>query len=91
MMRHWREEAFEKQITPATQRWGIRAWGWLARHPALYRQAWNLGNQAMRLMSRKRGRINSLPLASGWTDWRDMPAPSQKTFMQAYKAQRQEH
>ena len=85
MMRHWREKEFEQNLTPKTVRFGIQSWGWLANHPWLYRKAWSIGNLAMRLMGRKAGRIKKLPLASGWTDWRDMPAPTGKTFMQAYK------
>ncbi len=89
LMRHWREREFEQHLTPSSVRTGIRSWGWLARHPWLYRQAWSLGNKMMRFMGRKNGRIAKLPLASGWTDWRDMPAPSNKTFMQAYKEKKQ--
>jgi hypothetical protein len=31
-----------------------------------------------------------LPLGSGWTDERDMPAPAGRTFGEIYKAQRAE-
>lgn len=88
LMRHWREKEFEKHLTPKTVRWGIGLWGMLARNPALYRFSWNLGNRMMRLLGKSTGRISKLPLASGWTDHRDMPAPTGQTFMQAYKAQK---
>ena len=39
-------------------------------------------------MGRRKGRFRSLPLAGGWTDWRDMPAPEGKTFHQLW-AERQ--
>jgi L-lactate dehydrogenase complex protein LldF len=39
-------------------------------------------------MGRRKGRFRSLPLAAGWTDWRDMPAPEGKTFHQLW-AERQ--
>jgi len=89
LMRHWREQEFEKHLTPSAVRWGLRSWGTLASYPRLYRFAWNLGNKMMRLMGRKAGFIAKLPLASGWTEHRDMPAPTGPTFMQAYKAQQQ--
>jgi len=31
---------------------------------------------------------NRLPLAGAWTDWRDMPAPTGKTFMQQWQEQK---
>ena len=37
---------------------------------------------------RKRGRFAKLPLAGGWTDFRDMPAPEGRTFRQAWAAER---
>ena len=86
LMRHWREEEFEKHLTPSTVRFGIQSWGWVASHPWVYSKFWSLGNKVMRLIAGKNGRIKKLPLAGGWTDWRDMPAPTGPTFMQAYKA-----
>ncbi len=29
--------------------------------------------------------IHTLPMAAGWTDNRDMPAPSGKTFLELYQ------
>jgi L-lactate dehydrogenase complex protein LldF len=40
----------------------------------------------MKTIAGKKGRIKKLPLAGGWTDWRDMPAPQGKTFMDQWKA-----
>ncbi|MEO1001364.1 MAG: lactate utilization protein B, partial [Pseudomonadota bacterium] len=37
MMRHWREKEFERNLTPAGTRYGLRVWGWFARRPGLYR------------------------------------------------------
>jgi L-lactate dehydrogenase complex protein LldF len=84
MMRHWRERAFERNLSPATGRYGIGLWGFFARRPALYRTvtrvtAWSLG-----LAGRKRGSFRKLPLASAWTQARDMPAPEGETFFARY-------
>jgi L-lactate dehydrogenase complex protein LldF len=35
------------------------------------------------------GMIHKLPLASGWTDGRDLPAPVGRTFRELFRAQEQ--
>ena len=59
----------------------------LARRPALYRLASRIGVRALRLLGR-RGWIRTLPLAGGWTAYRDMPRPSGRTFMEQYRAEK---
>jgi L-lactate dehydrogenase complex protein LldF len=39
---------------------------------------------ALGIAGRKRGRFARLPLASGWTVSRDMPAPEGETFFARY-------
>ena len=86
IMRHWREQAHEKRITPPLQRYGIEAWAWLAKKPVLYRLAMNIAMPLLAWASGGRGRFRHLPLAEGWTDGRDFPAPEGRTFMAQYKA-----
>ncbi|SOH93162.1 L-lactate dehydrogenase complex protein LldF [Monaibacterium marinum] len=88
MMRHWREREFEKNLTPTATRWGLGVWAWFAKRPALYRLATRTGMAGMRILGRGRGRLHKVPLASGWTDMRDMPAPQGDTFMAQWKAKR---
>lgn len=87
IMRHWREEAFEQGLPPAKERYGLKAWAFMARRPRLYRLATRI---AMRLMGRagsvRGGRFESLPLAGGWTRGRDMPAPEGRTFMDRWQS-----
>lgn len=87
IMRWWREQAHEKRITPPLQRWGIEAWAFAAKMPWLYRLGASIAIGLLnRLGQQKGGRFASLPLASGWTDGRDFPAPqSDRTFMSQYK------
>jgi L-lactate dehydrogenase complex protein LldF len=88
LMRHWREREFEKHLTPSAARFGLKIWASLARRPALYRVVAGLAARSLRLIGGKSGRIRHLPLASGWTAWRDMPAPQGKTFQQQWHRQR---
>jgi L-lactate dehydrogenase complex protein LldF len=45
---------------------------------------------ALGVLGRRRGRFGWLPLARGWTDGRDMPAPEGKTFFAAYAQARRQ-
>ncbi len=86
MMRHWREREFERHLNPATVRGGLGLWAFFAKRPTLYRVASALAVRTMALMSRGAGRFRSLPLAGGWTRYRDLPAPQGKTFQEQWKA-----
>jgi L-lactate dehydrogenase complex protein LldF len=85
LMRHWREKEFERALAPATQRYGLRLYAFLARRPSLYRLATRIAAASLAAMSGRRGRLATLPLAGGWTKHRDMPAPEGGTFMAAYR------
>jgi L-lactate dehydrogenase complex protein LldF len=88
LMRHWRNKEFERALQPAAQRYGLRAWAWLATRPALYRLATRIAIRALGNLGGERGRFATLPLASGWTAHRDMPAPQGRTFMDQYRKTR---
>ena len=81
MMRAWREREFAKRLAPQAQRWGLAAWSYIARRPALYRRFSALASRVLASLGGAHGRFRSLPLASGWTDMRDLPAPEGKSFM----------
>ncbi|WP_169543737.1 LutB/LldF family L-lactate oxidation iron-sulfur protein [Sneathiella aquimaris] len=87
ILRHWREEAFEKQVSPKPERWGIELWGYFAKRPRLYQFATGLAARILSRMAGKKGRLKSLPFANGWTAVRDLPAPQGSTFMQQWKKQ----
>jgi L-lactate dehydrogenase complex protein LldF len=88
LMRHWREKEFERALSPATQRFGLRFWAFLATRPRLYRLATGAAMRTLAILGRRRGRFRALPLAGGWTKHRDMPAPEGGTFMARYRASR---
>jgi L-lactate dehydrogenase complex protein LldF len=88
LMRHWREREFERHLTPATVRSGLRLWGFFATRPALYRLTTRVAMGALGLAGRQRGRFAWLPMAKGWTKYRDFPAPQGETFQQRWKRER---
>lgn len=88
MLRYWRQKAFEQQITPPPERWGIEIWAFFAKRPRLYRLVSALSVRLLRLMARGQGRIKKLPFLGGWTAVRDLPAPQGSTFMEQWKKQR---
>jgi len=80
LLRHWRERAFERRVTPKTVRAGIGVWAFFAQRPALYGFATGLAARLLGMLGGRRGRIARLPLAGGWTRFRDLPAPEGQTF-----------
>lgn len=86
MMRHWREREFERHLSPASQRWGLTGWAFLATRPGLYRLTARLAARGLRLWAWGRGSARNVPLAGGWTKHRDFPAPEGRTFMEQWKA-----
>ncbi|WP_350333309.1 LutB/LldF family L-lactate oxidation iron-sulfur protein [Coralliovum pocilloporae] len=90
MMRHWREQEFEKKLNPATQRSALGLWAFAAKRPRLYQFGTRMAMAVMGRLGRRRGRFRQMPLAGGWTRHRDLPAPEGKTF-QALWAERRKN
>ena len=87
IMRYWREQQHERGLSPATVRFGLGIWAWAATRPALYRIGARLAAGLLGRLGRKSGRLKRVPLAGGWTDWRDLPAPEGRTFQQLWAEQ----
>jgi len=85
LMRHWREREFERQLSPATVRMGLRYWAWFATRPRYYAIATSLGVFALGVLGKLFGRFRWLPLAGSWTRYRDFPAPQVLTFQAQWK------
>jgi L-lactate dehydrogenase complex protein LldF len=88
MMRHWREREYDQKLSPAPYRAGLSLWAFFARRPALYHAVTGMATRVLGAVGRRRGRFRTLPLASGWTQVRDMPAPEGRSF-QSLWAERQ--
>ena len=84
LQRKLREQEFERGLRPWTERVGLRAWSWLATHPRAYALATRIGARVLSAMGGRERLLHKLPLAGGWTDGRDMPAPQGSTFRALY-------
>jgi L-lactate dehydrogenase complex protein LldF len=80
LMRRLRERDFEQKLAPPVDRWAIWIWGFVARHPRVYRLAARVVAGALARLSKGRGGVSRLPFGSSWTASRDMPAPHGQTF-----------
>jgi len=84
LLRKLRERQFDRHLRPKTERFGLSVWGFIATRPNLYALVYNIANRVMRLMGGKKHRIQHLPFVKGWSQFRDMPVPSSKTFRELY-------
>ncbi len=86
MMRYWREREFEAGLGAPALRRGLALWAWLAKRPALYRPLTALAIALLGALAPRRGALAHLPLATGWTRDRDLPAPEGGTFQARWRA-----
>lgn len=89
LMRHWREEEFDRKLNPARARWGLKLWAFAARRPRLYRSGARVAIGWLARKGRRRGHLTSAPMAGGWTDHRDLPAPQGGTFQDQWRKRRE--
>jgi len=84
IMRHWREEAHQRQVVAPLPRLGLAVFTYAARFPAFYRLGADLFARALRLWTGPR-RAKSLPIPNGWTAARDFPAPQGRSFQSLWR------
>ena len=89
LLRKLREKQFDKGLRPGFEYLAFRLWSFVAKRPVLYRIAMRVAARALSVMGGSRRIISKLPFAGGWTDHRDMPAPSGKTFRELYRERKQ--
>jgi L-lactate dehydrogenase complex protein LldF len=65
---------------PPVFRSGLRLWAMLARRPAFYHAIVAIKARMLGWIGGRRGHFRTMPLASGWTRMRDMPAPEGRSF-----------
>ena len=88
LLKAWRVRTWDEGLVEKPVRYGLGLWGFAARRPWLYRFGTRMALPVMRLFGR--GWIRKLPLAGGWTDTRDLPAPAARSFMDQYQRQQRE-
>jgi L-lactate dehydrogenase complex protein LldF len=88
LLRKLRERQFERGLRPRGERLALACWGWAARHPAWYAFATRMAARVLAWLGGSTGTIRRLPLAAGWTDARDFPAPEGRTFRDLYGKRR---
>jgi len=88
LQRKLREKEFERHLRPWYESASFRLWSWFALRPALYGLVSGWGVRILRFMAGKDGMIHKLALGGEWTDERDMPAPSGRTFRAMYRQRR---
>ena len=84
LLRKLRERQVTAGLRPTTERLVLAAWGFLAKRPKLYRLFARVTAKLLHWMGGQDGKIHHLPLVSGWSDFRDMPAPVGETFRDWY-------
>jgi L-lactate dehydrogenase complex protein LldF len=89
LLRELRRQQFETGLTPWPMRWALHAWAALAKRAWLYHLAMCIAIPVLSRFGRRRGALRWLPLARGWTDTRDLPAPQGRTFQQAWHARQE--
>ncbi len=85
LLRKLREKQFKKGLRPTFEYFAFGVWAFFAKRPTLYRFATKWAARALKLLGGNEKLIHALPGAGGWTDNRDMPAPSGKTFRELYR------
>ncbi|MGZ3411647.1 MAG: LutB/LldF family L-lactate oxidation iron-sulfur protein [Xanthobacteraceae bacterium] len=88
LMRHWREREFERHLSPAAVRGGLKFWAMFATRPRLYTLATSLAMRVLSFSGQARGRFAWLPFAGGWTRHREFPSPQGATFQSQWKERR---
>jgi L-lactate dehydrogenase complex protein LldF len=87
LLRLHRQSAWQQQLVGRRQRLAMHAWRALASRPRLYHRVLDLATLLLRGLAGHRRRLTRLPLASGWTASRDLPAPQGGTFVSAWAGQ----
>jgi L-lactate dehydrogenase complex protein LldF len=84
LMRRWREAAFSGGEMALGARLLLKAWTHAAKRPRLYHALARFAAAVLGAAGRSRGSFRALPLARGWTRYRDFPAPQGRTFQQLW-------
>lgn len=82
LMQQLREEQVKRNLRPRAERMALRAWGWLAARPRLYR--WLTRRTVRWLAQRNAGTVAHMAPLAAWSVGRELPSPPSKTFHEQY-------
>jgi L-lactate dehydrogenase complex protein LldF len=85
LLRDLRQEEASRGLGATRWRLGLKLHAALLRMPRLYQSITACVIGLLHRVGRKQGRIRHLPLARGWREARDFPAPESSTFMRQYR------
>ena len=85
LLRKLREKQYAARMRPGIEYLGFAVWAYFAKRPRLYRQATKMAVRLLKWINGNSNVIRRLPFLNGWTDTRDMPKPTGKTFIELYK------
>ena len=87
LLKH-RLEQYRRRLTPLFGRFLVRAWAWVATRPRLYQGLMALPLWLMHWRGRRRGALEHIPFAGGWTDSRDFPTPAGRSFIRQWHSRK---
>jgi L-lactate dehydrogenase complex protein LldF len=87
IMRYWRAREYASGLAPRTMTFGLGAWAFVAKRPALYRILAGTAARVLKLVA-SHSRVRALPLMRSWFAVRDFPAPQGKTFRELWAARK---
>lgn len=86
MMRHFRQQEFEKGLLATPAKWMLRAYSFLAKNPKLWHFMLKIKANVIYRLSGGKGRFNRLPFwVSAWTEHRDFPTTQGSSFQSQWK------
>lgn len=90
IMRNWRTRAAEEKTNSKRQRVLLWLWRFTVMRPTLYRLLSNTTVRLLFLFRGRKGHYGFLPFATGWTNFRDLPAPQASTFFRQWESSHRE-
>jgi len=85
LMRALRTRQWQGRMRSTAERVALRTWAMMAARPRWYAFATRLVARVLRVIAGRQQYVRRLPLGSGWTRVRDLPAPAGRTFRDLYK------
>lgn len=85
IMRYWRAREYASGLAPKAATFGLSAWAFVAKRPALYHAAASAAARTLHALGGRKGNIKAIPALYGWFAVRDFPAPQGKTFHELWK------